>query len=160
MMFRNEPRVIVPRKIMLERKLKSYFTRVPCKAGHIVDRWSDGHCIICHKEHNTKSYANSGEERRLKKIEWTREWEKRNPDKRSATRNLYNTTRKRLIGGQRLAKIYSKQIRTFYENCPEGYEVDHIIPLKGNFVCGLHVPWNLQYLTGEENRKKGNKHES
>ena len=53
-------------------------------------------------------------------------------------------------------KIYRKEMQEIYRNCPEGYEVDHIIPLQNKNVCGLHVPWNLQYLTAEDNRKKKN----
>jgi len=46
------------------------------------------------------------------------------------------------------------QIKEFYKNCPEGYEVDHIIPLSKG---GSHSLSNLQYLTVSENRKKSNK---
>lgn len=49
-----------------------------------------------------------------------------------------------------------EEIANFYEKKPKNSEVDHIIPIKGQNVCGLHVPWNLQYLSKEDNRKKNN----
>jgi|TARA_R110002051_G_C8429675_1_gene453258 hypothetical protein len=50
-----------------------------------------------------------------------------------------------------------EKIKEIYINCPKNYEVDHIIPLQGKIVSGLHIPDNLQYLTIEENRRKGNR---
>lgn len=63
-----------------------------------------------------------------------------------------------------LTKEHLQQIEKFYIEAYDLtiktgilYEVDHIIPLQGKNVSGLHVPWNLQILTKTENIKKKNK---
>ncbi len=48
------------------------------------------------------------------------------------------------------------KIQEIYNNCPEGFHVDHIIPLRGKNVSGLHIETNLQYLWAEDNLKKSN----
>jgi len=50
-----------------------------------------------------------------------------------------------------------KAMHAFYTACPPGHEVDHVLPLKGRRVSGLHVLENLQYLAIEANRSKLNR---
>jgi phosphate starvation-inducible protein PhoH len=55
-----------------------------------------------------------------------------------------------------IRQIYQIAI-TMTQTTGEQYVVDHITPLRSDYVCGLHVPWNLRVITQEENLKKSNK---
>lgn len=89
---------------------------------------------------------------------------------RSDRRGFYNMLcqqrRERIVRAtpKSLTDEMKSLIRSIYERCGEmnkenknSYHVDHIVPIAGNGVCGLHVPWNLQILKADENLKKSNR---
>jgi hypothetical protein len=59
-----------------------------------------------------------------------------------------------------LGGAYADETRRKYAACPPGHHIDHIIPLRGKNVSGLHVPWNLEPISAEENLRKGNRLDS
>lgn len=57
--------------------------------------------------------------------------------------------------------VDNKAIKAIYAECKRRtletgikHEVDHIIPIQGQKVCGLHVPWNLRVITKSANARK------
>jgi hypothetical protein len=90
-------------------------------------------------------------------------WKKENPDKVNAQR-----ARRRAAKLNRMLKWGKEYLKPEIDNwyrraklatifMEEPYEVDHIEPLQGEDVSGLHVPWNLTLLTQSENSSKGNR---
>lgn len=87
----------------------------------------------------------------------------KNRDKTNAVKAKYRASKYNATP-KWLTKQHLEEIKFFYKEAKkltdatgELYQVDHIVPLQGNEVCGLHVPWNLQILTKSENISKFNK---
>lgn len=52
-----------------------------------------------------------------------------------------------------------RRVKNIYKSARPGLdEVDHIVPLRGRYVSGLHVPWNLEVVPKEINQAKTNHH--
>ena len=97
-----------------------------------------------------------GKEYRLKNLDKVKQYKRLYQLNKPHIQRALNAKRKacKLKATPKFADLI--KIKEVYRNCPAGYVVDHIVPLQGKTVCGLHVEWNLQYLTANDNRTKSN----
>ena len=99
-------------------------------------------------------------------------WHERNPDYLS---NFYKANKERYVAARArrraaqdsatpawLTAIDKAMIQEMYDVSEARYiqtgikhHVDHIVPINGKDVAGMHVPWNLQVITAHENLSKG-----
>lgn len=122
-------------------------------------RRASGHCVACSNEALKRAYQRkkATQEGRAAHREACREasaaWRDRNPGV-----HIMNARKRDMALHIRTPKWADMDaIKAIYaEGWAKGLEVDHIIPLRGALVCGLHVENNLQLLTRRENASKSN----
>lgn len=132
--------------------------RIKSNARIIARRKKDPETV---RERDRKAYAKSI----LKQREKDKLWRQNNLDKDAAKtakrRAIKLKATPKWLNKSHLRDIYSfyKQAKKMEQEFHQKYHVDHIVPLRGKTVCGLHVPWNLQILPEKANLEKSNKYE-
>lgn len=117
------------------------------------------------------------EENRLRVLEHQRKWKAANKEKVSAVLKSWRARNPEAVGDLKakrraaqmqrmpawLDKFQRAAIRAIYaesrklsESTGVRHTVDHMCPLQGDSVSGLHVPWNLRVVTRADNAKKHN----
>ena len=97
-------------------------------------------------------YANNKELHAL----WVKTYEENNLEKVKVRRLAKHARRRAAKHNALPAWQDPSELVAFYTFRPDGYHVDHIIPLQNDLVCGLHVLHNLQYLPAANNLSKNN----
>lgn len=102
-------------------------------------------------------------------------WSAKNPERKKASSKSYVAANRPAVRAYQaryraallnatppwLTRAHLRQIRAFYREAEHlsrstgiPHEVDHIVPLQGKTVCGLHVPWNLRALQKAANNRR------
>lgn len=97
--------------------------------------------------------------------EYMKEYRKKPEQKARSNYNVgLRRARKKQACPNWLTEEQKKEMKCMYIECQNisletgiSHHVDHILPLKGKTVSGLHVPWNLRIITAKENTFKNNR---
>lgn len=152
-------------KCQASKSLEGFYKRSRSPDGR--EAW----CKECRLAHNRKWFSKNKE----RHSELTRRWYEENREQHlSNSREWYAANRHRKLATTSAREERCKQatpiwvdmtaVQELYRKAQEmteqtgiPHEVDHIVPLTHEAVCGLNAPANLQILTQEQNRRKANK---
>ena len=150
---------VISRQQAIEQKLTRYFTGKPCKHNHVAEKLlSNRTCVQCllikKHERAQRPDVKASDIARLN-----------NYDKANPAAKLARTRKRQAKQLQRTPKwdpnahlIIAKYQLAAMLTKASGIEhhVDHIIPLQGKKVSGLHTFANLKVIPGSDNVKKSN----
>jgi hypothetical protein len=158
---------IITRKEAKEQNLVYYFTGKPCLHGHIDKRQTiNGCCAECNRIKSVKFYYkhNGKEKQRTEhKNKIKSNWRKKHKGKVNswtAARYAAKTQRTPVWLTEDdlwlVQEVYELAVlRSKITNIE--WHVDHVVPMQGNNVSGLHCLENLQVIPGHVNASKSNK---
>lgn len=121
-------------------------------------------CKNCSRRNCRRTY----EKYHDKHVEMKRRWKAENPEKRATINREwqkanphkvreYSRVYKRKLAAATPPWVDTELLALLRDECPEGWEIDHVFPVQHKDFCGLNVPDNLQVITVLENRVKGNR---
>lgn len=123
-------------------------------SGYEKNRWIEKNAYM--REKNKRQYLNNLEHNKMR----SRLWSKNNPEKACANANKRRASMlsamPKWISPESLLPVY-RLAKEMTISTGIRHEVDHIFPLRGKTMSGLHVPWNLRVITKSENCSKGNR---
>lgn len=150
-----------------EKSFEFFFKNKTRKDGYAP------YCKPCQAAANKVSNQKHKEDRNA----FARSWRKENREKHLNTLKKYRDKNKPLRASLQMKRKAAKlqrtpswlsefdllKIKCLYQvaamrtkESGQEWQVDHIVPLQGKTVCGLHVPWNLQVIPAIDNLKKNN----
>lgn len=142
-----------------KRLAKEWYERNKDRAKENARRWA-----LDNPEKRYAIHRKNREQNREQHNATNRNWNSKNQDKKTALEgkrrsSKLSRTPKWLTADdiERIQALYSVAAM-FQRESGIVYHVDHIIPLQGKFVSGLHVPDNLRVIPAVDNLKKSNKH--
>lgn len=153
----------ISRQEAMKKELMYYFSGKPCSKGHTAKRRvTNSTCYECElkiSKEKRNSHTKREYDAKYHRENWHRIY---NPEKAYIR---YTEYRARLKSALPIwYKQEAKQIRSLYreakrltEDTGVQHHVDHIVPLSGEAVCGLHCFANLQVIPAINNLRKGNK---